>query len=511
MSQGSPLLTLSAIDKSFDIHRVLNSVSFELAGGEVHALLGENGAGKSTLMNILIGVYSADAGKLELEGKPLQISKPSDSARQGIGMVHQHFRLVDRLTLTENLLLAADDHPQLKNRAAAREALLNTAKEIGFTLNPDCQVGELSVAEKQRAEICKVLALGARILILDEPTAVLTDSEASSMLAAIRRMAESGRSIILITHKLREVVGFSHRVTIMRRGETVAAGLDTSDLSIEKISSLMMGSSSTSLSPDGVDSKKAPSNIQEHGPDLLAISHLNARRDDGAPALTDVSLRVRAGEILGLAGVGGNGQHELAELLSGIRSASSGSVMIDGADALGLSPSQRRKLGLRVIPADRMASALVSDISIAANLSLTSVVSGRFGRLWLNRRRMRREAQTSIEQHEIAGARPQGRMGLLSGGNAQKVLLAREIDSGMKLLLAHSPTRGLDIRASALVHQRLREAAARGAACLLVSEDVEEIMALSDRICVISAGKIMGELPGDASAADIGRLILGHE
>lgn len=506
MSQGLPLLKLSGIDKSFDIHRVLDSVSFELGQSEVHALLGENGAGKSTLMNILIGVYSADAGTLELEGKPLKIGKPSDSARHGIGMVHQHFRLVDRLTVTENLMLAADDHPSLKNRSTAREKLLATAKEIGFTLDPNCPVGELSVAEKQRAEICKVLALGARILILDEPTAVLTDSEATSMLGAIRRMAESGRSIILITHKLREVVGFSHRVTIMRRGKTVAAGLDTDDLSIEKISDLMMGSSSTDLIPD-----TSPSTVQPHGPDLLAIANLHAQRDDGAPALTEVSLRVRAGEILGLAGVGGNGQHELVETLSGIRSASAGSVMIDGADVQRLSPRQRRKLGLRVIPADRMATALVSELDIASNLALTSVVSGRFGRFWLNRRRMAREAKARIERHAIAGARPQGRMGLLSGGNAQKVLLAREIDSGMKLLLAHSPTRGLDVRAAADVHQRLREAAANGAACLLVSEDVEEIMALSDRICVISAGKITGELPGNASTADIGRLILGHE
>ncbi|MDP2547240.1 ABC transporter ATP-binding protein [Oceanobacter sp. 4_MG-2023] len=510
MSQGAPLLTLSAIDKSFDIHRVLEDVSFDLAKGEVHALLGENGAGKSTLMNILIGVYSADAGSLTLEGLPLIIGKPSDSARHGIGMVHQHFRLVDRLTPTENLLLAADDHPHLKTRTAARNALLATAREVGFTLNPDCPVGELSVAEKQRAEICKVLALGARILILDEPTAVLTDAEASSMLGAIRRMAESGRSIILITHKLREVVGFSHRVTIMRRGKTVAAGLDTTQLSIEKIASLMMGSSASSVAPSSTPDTTT-SSLQPRGPDLLAIAHLHAQRDDGAPALTDVSLRVRAGEILGLAGVGGNGQHELVETLNGIRSASAGSVMIDGADALELPPNQRRQLGLRVIPADRMATALASDLTIAANLSLTAVVRGRFGRFWLNRRRMEREAKASIEQHDIAGARPHGRMGLLSGGNAQKVLLAREIDNGMKLLLAHSPTRGLDIRASAAVHQRLREAVAQGAACLLVSEDVEEIMALSDRICVISAGKITGELPGDASAADIGRLILGHE
>ncbi|MBZ9556460.1 MULTISPECIES: ABC transporter ATP-binding protein [unclassified Modicisalibacter] len=506
MSQGSALLTLSAIDKRFDVHRVLDAASFELAEGEVHALLGENGAGKSTLMNILIGVYSADAGTLTLDGQPLRIAGPADSARQGIGMVHQHFRLVDRLTLTENLLLAADDRPALQRRSAARETLLATAREVGFTLDPDCPVGELSVAEKQRAEICKVLALGARILILDEPTAVLTDAEATAMLGAIRRMAASGRSIILITHKLREVVGFSHRVTIMRRGETVAAGLDTATLSIEKIASLMMGTNASRVAPD-----KAPGHVRAQGPDLLAVAHLHARRDDGAPALADVSLRVRAGEILGLAGVGGNGQHELVETLCGLRSASAGSVMIDGADALGLSPRKRRRLGLRVIPADRMATALVSELDIAANLALTSVVDGRFGQLWLDRRRMARDARGRIEQHEIAGARPRGRMGLLSGGNAQKVLLAREIDTGMKLLLAHSPTRGLDIRAAAAVHRRLREAAADGAACLLVSEDVEEIMALSDRICVISAGRITGELPGDACAADIGRLILGHE
>ena len=505
MSGASPLLQLTAIDKRFDIHQVLDAASFELAQGEVHALLGENGAGKSTLMNILIGVYSADGGTLALEGAPLQIRKPADSARHGIGMVHQHFRLVERLTLTENLLLAANGQSHLKTRAAARAALLATAAEIGFELTPDRPIGDLSVAEKQRCEICKVLSLGAQILILDEPTAVLTDAEAQSMLAALRRMAAAGRSIILITHKLREVVGFSDRVTIMRRGKTVATGLDTATLSIERISELMMG---TRMAPP----RPAPSSeLRPGGPDLLAIAHLHVQRDDGAPALTDLNLRVRSGEILGLAGVGGNGQHELVETLCGIRPAQSGGLMIDGAEALALSPGQRRELGLRVIPADRMASALVGDLNISANLGLTGVIRGRYGRLWLNRRRMRRDAQQGIEAHEIAGARPNSRMGLLSGGNAQKVLLAREIDQGMKLLLAHSPTRGLDIRAAAAVHQRLREAVAAGAACLLVSEDIEEIMALSDRICVISAGRVMGELPGSATAAEIGRLILGHE
>ena len=502
MSQG-PLLQLAGIAKRFGERLVLEDAGLEVAAGEIHALLGENGAGKSTLMNILTGVYSADAGSLHFAGQARLIRKPTDASALGIGMVHQHFRLVERFSAAENLLLAAERRHHLRNVADAANALQNAAHSIGLSLDALTPIGELSVAERQRAEICKVLALGARLLVLDEPTAVLTDSEAEAMLAAIRRMAESGLSVILITHKLREVVGHSHRVTIMRQGRTVARSLPTAELSVDSIARLMVGEQPPSPA-------RAPSNLRAQGADLLIVNDLRVDRADGGVGIDGINLRVRAGEVLGIAGVGGNGQQQLADGLLGLAAVVSGSLAIDGAEAAHASIARRRDLGLRIIPSDRMTSGLVGELSVADNLALTQVRKGRFRRLWLDRRRLREQASQAIVRHEIAGATPTLRTSLLSGGNAQKVLLARELDADMRLLVAHSPTRGLDVRACAMVHQAIREATARGAACLLISEDLEEVLTLSDRIAVMSAGRIVGECPGDASAQHVGALMLGH-
>ncbi|MFM9842224.1 MAG: ABC transporter ATP-binding protein [Dongiaceae bacterium] len=495
------LLSLAGICKSFDGRQVLDNACLDIAAGEVHALLGENGAGKSTLMNVLTGVYAADRGEIRLDGRLLPVRGPRDAIAAGIGMVHQHFRLVDRFSAAENLWLTAGAHGALANPPAAAAALESTARELCLKVDPEAIVGQISIAERQRVEICKVLALGARIVVLDEPTAVLTDQEAESLLAAVRNIAAAGRSVILITHKLREVVGHSDRVTVMRRGRTVAAGHPTAAFDAVSLARLMVGQEFETARPVAATAV---------GSARLIIAGLSVRRDDGAAGIEDVSLSVRGGEILGIAGVGGNGQQQLADALAGIAPIRSGALTIDGEDVTAVSVARRRDLGLRIIPADRTASGVVGDLSVAENLALTRVRTGRYGRIWLQRGRMREDAGRAIDEYAIAGAAPDRPMRLLSGGNAQKLLLARELDAGAAILLAHSPARGLDVKATAFVQAAIRRAVAAGAACLLISEDLEEILALSDRIAVMSRGRIVGECPAGASTGEIGALMLGH-
>ncbi|HVR66731.1 MAG TPA: ABC transporter ATP-binding protein [Verrucomicrobiae bacterium] len=495
------LLSLAGIGKSFDGRQVLDDACLDIAAGEVHALLGENGAGKSTLMNVLTGVYAPDRGEIRLDGRLLPIRGPRDAIAAGIGMVHQHFRLVDRFSAAENLWLSAGSNGALATPKAAAAALESTARELGLGVDPDAIVGQLSIAERQRVEICKVLALGARIVVLDEPTAVLTDQEAESLLAAVRSIAAAGRSVVLITHKLREVVGHSDRVTVMRQGRTVAANRPTAALDAAGLARLMVG--------EEIETGR-PMAAAAVGRARLAITGLSVRRGDGAVGIEDVSLSVRGGEILGIAGVGGNGQQQLADALAGIAQVQSGTLAIDDEDVTTAIVARRRDLGLRIIPADRSASGVVGDLSVAENLALTRVRIGRYGRVWLQRGRMRDDAARTIKEYDVAGAAPGRPMRLLSGGNAQKLLLARELDAGVSILLAHSPARGLDVKATAFVQVAIRRAVAAGAACLLISEDLEEILALSDRIAVMSRGRIVAECPAGVSSGEIGALMLGH-
>jgi simple sugar transport system ATP-binding protein len=495
------LLSLAGISKSFDGRLVLDDACLDIAAGEVHALLGENGAGKSTLMNVLTGVYAPDRGEIRLKGRLLPIRGPRDAIAAGIGMVHQHFRLVDRFSAAENLWLTAGSNGALATPKAAAAALDSTARELGLKVDPEGVVGQLSIAERQRVEICKVLALGARIVVLDEPTAVLTDQEAESLLAAVRNIAAAGRSVVLITHKLREVVGHSDRVTVMRQGRTVAANRPTAALDAGGLARIMVGQDIETTRPLAAAATGAA---------RLVVAGLSVRRGDGAAGIEKVSLSVRGGEVLGIAGVGGNGQQQLADALAGIAPVQSGTIAIDGEDVTAAIVARRRDLGLRIIPADRSASGVVGDLSVAENLALTRVRTGRYGRLWLRRGRMRDDAGHAIEEYAIAGAAPGRPMRLLSGGNAQKLLLARELDAGISILLAHSPARGLDVKATAFVQAAIRRAVAAGAACLLISEDLEEILALSDRIAVMSRGRIVGECPAGVSSGEIGALMLGH-
>ncbi|WP_428924943.1 ABC transporter ATP-binding protein [Marinibacterium sp. SX1] len=524
-------LRICGASKSFGDHRVLDAVDFTLAAGEVHALLGENGAGKSTLMNILSGIYRADAGRIEIDGAPARIAGPGAAVALGIGMVHQNFKLVMPFTGRENLHLAAAGLPVRPRRAvvdAQIAALVDRLSRSGLDGALDRPVAALSVAEQQRVEILKALLLGARILVLDEPTAVLTDAEADGLLALVRDLAAQGHAIIFITHKLREVMAAGDRVSVLRRGRMVLARRPVEDVTRAELSRAMIGAQgvaavarpgrpdpacdqATDQVPDRGDRERDDNWCRRPGDRaLLELEGLSVA-EGGARYVSDARLVLRPGEIHGLAGVGGNGQRELAEAIMGLRGATGG-LRLDGAPLDGLDVAGRRARGLRYVPADRSADALAPNLSLAENLGATALRAGDHGRVLVSARAMRARAAGLIGRFAIAGATGGGRrpVRLLSGGNAQKVVLARELDDAARLILAHSPTRGLDVAACAFVHGQLAAAAARGAGVLLISEDLEEILALSDRISVISRGRIGTSADGRPDRARIGELMLGH-
>ncbi|WP_353475408.1 ATP-binding cassette domain-containing protein [Salipiger sp. H15] len=498
----APALLLRGIDKSFDGHRALDGAGFRLEWGEVHALVGENGAGKSTIMNVATAVYAADAGEVIVDGRDVPLRGPADAMAAGLGMVHQHFRLVGSFTVAENVALSLRGAGQKVSVAEAARLLAARAAELGFRLDPAARVDELSIAERQRAEILKVLLLGAGILILDEPTAVLTADEAQALLTLVRRLAGEGRAVVLITHKLREVAAYSDRITVMRQGRTVLDAAPAEGLAMDEVARLAVGEM-PAVPPRAAARPGAP---------LLSVAGLTARRGDGSRALDALSLELAEGEVLGIAGVGGNGQSELVDLLSGLRRPEAGTIGLGGTDLLAASPAARRAAGLRVVPADRFDSAMAPGLTLAENLALTGVGSDRFGGRWLvDRRKMRREAERLIAEHEVRGGGPATPASLLSGGNAQKLLLAREVSDGARLLVAHSPSRGLDLRATRAGHGAIAEGVARGMACLLISEDLEEIMSLSTRVCVINNGRLSAPMPaGEVTSDRLGKLLVGH-
>lgn len=488
---------MRGISKAFDGKPALDEARFSLAWGEVHALVGENGAGKSTLMNIATGVYAADSGEQLVDGEARSPRSPREATQAGLGMVHQHFRLVERFTVAENTLLYLGD----RARSAGDAARLIKAKaaEVGLAVDPARMIGDLSIAERQRVEILKVLLLGARIVILDEPTAVLTEEESEQLLSFTRSLAAAGLAVVLITHKLKEVARFTDRITVMRHGRTVLDGAPMAEIAEAEIGRLIVGEN---VSPAG-----RPSSLP--GEARLTLRGLAFA---GQKPAGGIDLELRAGEVLGLAGVGGNGQEELVSCLAGTLPAQGGNISLCGVDATRISSAARRALGLRVIPANRFSTGLVREMSIAENLAMTSIGGGRLGGwLFLNRRRMAAAAASAIARFDIRGASPGRRTELLSGGNAQKVLLARELDDGLKVLVAHSPSRGLDVKATEYVRDAIREAVEEGAACLLISEDLPEVMTLSHRVAVMNGGAIAGIRPiEDVTPEWIGGLLTGH-
>lgn len=474
-------------------------VDLDVRVGEVHALLGENGAGKTTLMNILFGIYHADAGEIRIRGAPTVIRSPKDAIRLGIGMIHQHFRLVATHTVAENVVLGLPASFLFPDRRI-RGQIAALAHKYGMRADPEARIWQLSAGEQQRVEILKALFRGASILILDEPTSMLTPGETKDLLATLRRMAGEGQTIIFISHKLEEVLAVSDRVTVMRNGKKVAT-LETAQTDERELARLMVGREVL------FRLQRRPAEIGEVA---LCLKDLHALNDKGFPALKGVSLDVHGGEIVGIAGVAGNGQRELVETLIGLREAAGGKVFLNGRDVTRSSPRERMDLGLACVPGERL-TALIPNLSVAENLILKCyrrppVARGPF----LDRGAIASFADRLIAEYEIMTPSRKVPLRLLSGGNIQRALLAREISCQPSVLIAAHPTSGLDVGATETIWQLLLEQRQRGVAVLLVSEDLEEILTLSDRMAVIFEGVIMGVLAtAQADLEEIGLMMAG--
>ncbi len=484
------IVQMQGITKRFGPVVANDQVSFELAAGEIHGLLGENGAGKTTLMRILYGLYRADSGQILISGKATDIHSPKDAIALGIGMVTQHFALVPPLTVAENVVLGFTDGFRL-NRNQIEKRVAEAAAQFGLDIESDTIVRHLSVGQKQRVEILKALYRNAQVLILDEPTAVLIPQEVEALFQTLERLRAGGLSVIFISHKLDEVMRISDRVTVLRDGRVVGTA-ETPDVTQADLACMMVGRETFGVTRE-----------QEavEGDVTLELQGLCAEDDQGLQALKHVSLTIRRGEILGIAGVGGNGQKELAETLSGIRQPSHGRIVIDGEDVTGATPDHFTHAGAGRIPEDRH-EGLVADLTVAENLALEHLHEfTRNGRL--DRQAILKHAAGLIQQFQIK-ARPTDRARTLSGGNMQKLLLARVLSRQPKVVIAPQPTRGLDVGATEYVRHQLLEQRGRGAAVLLISEDLDEILALADRIAVIYEGEIVGILP--ATEADVPRL-----
>jgi general nucleoside transport system ATP-binding protein len=495
-------IELHQIRKSFDGLQALKNAEFSANHGEVHALLGENGAGKSSLMNVAAGLYTADSGEMRIDGAAVRLTNPSDAAAHHIGMVHQHFKLVKPFTVAENVFLA-NSRPRYKSGLQEIEKEIRRhADALGFAIDPHRRVDSLSIAERQRVEIIKVLVAGARILILDEPTAVLTDTEAERLLTTAREIARRGAAVILVTHKLSDVKAFADQITVMRAGQTVAT-VDPQAVSTAELTTLIVGAAIPSPAREAA----------EPGPLLLNVAKLQCARSDGHVMVSDLSFAVRGGEIYGIAGVGGNGQSELAEAFMGIRAPIGGAIEIaDHGKFVVAQQDDYRDLHVASIPADRHSYGIAGTLPIIDNFAIGQIHTGRYGS-WAraDRGAMRKAAAAAIKEFDVQGVqRLRQRAGLLSGGNAQKLVLAREFSRSPTIIVAHSPSRGLDVRATAAVHSRLLAARAAGAAVVLISEDLDEVLRLADRVGVMTRGKIVAEFSAPADRQAVGKAMIDH-
>jgi simple sugar transport system ATP-binding protein len=485
-----------------------DGVGFEATAGEVHALLGENGAGKSTLSNILTGLYRPDAGEIELYGEEVHFHAPRDALDAGICMVHQHFRLVPPFTVAENVVLGDHQHEGrhfVLNQRAIERRVVELGKRYSLAVDPRARIWQLSVGEQQRVEILKALYREARILILDEPTAVLTPQEAEALFETLRAMAAEGRTVIFISHKLNEVKAVADRITVLRGGRSIAT-VDAADATLRELAALMVG---RQVELAARVEREAP-----HGADAaLEVDGLHVRGDRGGDAVKGVSLTVRTGEIVGVAGVAGNGQRELAEAITGIRPPASGTVRVNGRKLRTSDPRSAIAAGVAHVPEDRLGTAVASGRSISENAVLKSYRrrTASLGPLVLWRS-VHRHARELIHRYSVATPGPHLRARDLSGGNLQKLVLGREFAGQPRVLIAASPTRGLDVGAIETVHAYLRQAAKDGVAVLLISEDLDEILALADRVVVMYEGELTGEFdPATATVEEIGLAMAGGE
>lgn len=500
-NSSQPLVTMKGICKSFPGVVANDCVDLELYGGEVLALLGENGAGKSTLMNILCGLYRPDSGEIEIRGQRVHIASPNDAQKLGIGMVHQNFKLVDSMTVLENIILGMKDQGFIPDMKKIRKKVLELSETYSLKVDADASIWQLSVGEQQRVEILKLLYRKAEILILDEPTAVLTPQESEELSKIIHRMRSEGKSAIFITHKMEEVMTFSDQVMVLRKGKVVAE-LPTATTSPKELARLMVGREVL------FEIEKKPFSP---GPAILELEKVCAQDDRGLAALKNINLNVRAGEIVGIAGVAGNGQRELAEVITGLRKVTSGSVKIGGKDLTNAKPLQVIKAGVAHVPQDRSQVGAVGDMSVASNLVMKEYRKKPLstGAL-LFPSRISAFAKRLIEAFRISTPSTETRVKFLSGGNVQKTILAREITACRNLLIAVYPSRGLDVGATEAVRRQLVSQRDQGLGVLFVSEDIDELEQLADTIAVMFEGSIMAVLPGgSADVETLGLLMAG--
>ena len=496
---------LEGICKSFGSVKANSDINFEVRTGEIHALLGENGSGKSTLMNILSGIYQPDAGTIELFGKKVSFSSPRESIAAGIGMVHQHFKLVDVLTAKENII-ANGVEPLSKDFFTSgkkmTQRILEIEEKFGLKLDPDRKVYNMSVSEKQTCEILKVLCRGAKILILDEPTAVLTPQEIKVLFKILRSMKEQGCSIIIITHKLAEVREISDRCTILRKGRSIKT-LNTADADARELTELMVGR------PISLDIDRSSANRSEKP--ILEVKNLTVMNGEHLKALDNISFDLSGGEILGVAGIAGSGQKELCETIAGLDRVAGGDIIFKGDSIVKLTPRDiiRRGITMSFVPEDRLGMGLVGSMSIIDNVLLKSYQN--LPGVFVNRTEGRRIADDIIERFEISTPSPYHAVKKLSGGNIQKVLIGREVNLNPDLLITAYPVRGLDIGASYNIYDVLNEQKKKGVGILFIGEDLDVLLGLSDRIMVLHEGRIMGIVDAKtATKEEIGLLMLGH-
>jgi simple sugar transport system ATP-binding protein len=502
VSAAAPALELRGITKRFGPVVANDGIDFDLRPGEVHALLGENGAGKSTLMSILYGLYHPDAGEIRVGGEPVRISSPSDAIELGIGMVHQHFMLVPVMTVTENIVLGGEPRGRgglLDVREGARR-VAELSERYGLAVDPNAVIEDVTVGTQQRVEILKTLYRDARILVLDEPTAVLTAQETAELFEVLRALRDDGVAIVFITHKLGEVLEIADRVTVLRRGKKVDA-VPIEGASEQSLARLMVGR-------DVLLRVEKPE--IEAGDPVLEVRDLHVRDDRDLEAVRGVSLTVRGGEIVALAGVDGNGQHELVEAIAGLRSAESGDIAVNGKEVSGAGVRATCDAGVAHIAEDRQLRGLILDFTLAENLALREYHKPPLSRAgWLAIGEINSRARALLAEYDVRGGQAGTLAGALSGGNQQKVCVAREIASNPHLLIAHQPTRGLDVGAIEFVHRRLVEERDKGRGILLVSLESEEVRSLADRIVVIYEGQIVGEFSPDATEEELGVAMTG--
>jgi simple sugar transport system ATP-binding protein len=505
---SEPVLRLVGVSKRFPGVLANDKVDFDLAPGEIHALLGENGAGKTTLMNVVYGLYAQDEGQIFIKGEGVEIHDPNDALARGIGMVHQHFMLVPVMTVTENLMLGHETThgPRLgplanldQDRVAQEVTAL--ADEHGLSIDPDALVQDLSVGAQQRVEIVKALYRGAEVLILDEPTAVLTPQEAEDLFGIMRSLIAEGKSIIFITHKLKEVLEIADRITVLRDGKVVGT-TKPSETNENELAAMMVGREVI------LQVEKGPAHP---GDPVLKVENLQVRDIRDQVVVRGVSFDVRAGEILGIAGVQGNGQSELVEALTGLAPVESGQVFVDGNEITNLRPRSVTESGIAHVPADRHKHGLVLGYPIDENLILQTYYLSPFSRrTFIQPKAVRANAKKLVEEYDIRTPSISTLAGSLSGGNQQKVIVARELSRDIRLLIANQPTRGLDVGSIEYIHNRIIEKRDEGVGVLLVSSELDEILGLSDRIAVMYAGEILTVMPAnEATKERLGLLMAG--